>query len=150
MKNLSLKSLSLGLILATSLFACAQTKNMTTQKKEYKIAVAFTSICCGTASNDFLKDYVNNFCDKNKVKVAAFQKGGCGREGEYYIAFSLSEINTDLQGDFINKLEEIIPVVNEEIKKKEPNKGRVKLMKDFNLSALQHCRQELVTWDYNH
>jgi hypothetical protein len=143
-----MKNLIFSIALLISIAGCAQIKKATMPDK-YDVAVSFNSVSAGPPSSGFLKNFVKSFNHENKVTLQAFQKGGCGREGEYYVLFSLKNIKENLQSSFKKQLEELIPKVNEETRLKNPSKGPVQFVNEINVSELQHCRGELGVWDYN-
>ncbi|MBK7882912.1 MAG: hypothetical protein IPJ81_03095 [Chitinophagaceae bacterium] len=142
-----MKNLILGTILLTSIAGCAQIKTATAAAT-YDAGVRFNSICCGTASPDFLKNFLKSFNYENKVTTLAYKKGGCGREGEFYILFSLNKIPENLMAEFKKQLEGLIPKVNEETRLNKTSKGTVQFLNGVNASQLENCRSELVAWDY--
>lgn len=83
------------LVLLTSTLLFAQTK--VKQPVKYDMIVNFTSMCCGTASDDFLQSYVKKFSKKNKVTIPAHKASGCGKEGEYKIMFQLNKLKASVR-----------------------------------------------------
>ena len=67
-----------------SFMLCAnlQAQNKNAESVKYDVVVSFGSMCCGTASDDFLKEYIKNYNYKNKDTVNGWLMGGCGREGD--------------------------------------------------------------------
>ncbi len=126
---------------------CAQNRKITMQSK-YEVAVNFTSICCGTQENDFLKSFVKKFNKENKIKLTAFEKGGCGREGEYYILFSLNKLDEQLQKKFNTQLEEVVTKANDALKANNSSRGPVHILQQVEPSQMEHCRSEIGAWDY--
>ena len=82
------------------------------QKKEkslyYPVVVQFHSVCCGVPSDKPLIQYINSFKKANKIqKINAIKISPMGREGEYYLAFPLKEMNRRQKFLFRNKLKTI-------------------------------------------
>ena len=82
------------------------------QKKEkslyYPVVVQFHSVCCGVPSDKPLIQYINSFKKVNKIqKINAIKISPMGREGEYYLAFPLKEMNRRQKFLFRNKLKTI-------------------------------------------
>jgi hypothetical protein len=71
----------------------------------YPVVVKFQSMCCGVPSDEPLQKMIHVFKRKYHVKsITAFQIGPLGREGEYILGFSLSELNKKRKQKFISKL----------------------------------------------
>ena len=109
----------------------------------YEAAVHFSSICCGTTSDNFLKDFVSKFNKYYKVKVPAQKLGGCGREGEFYVLFSLEKIKKSVNKQFLSRLKTEVDKQNQVIKTEGQNKGPVSIANNVGFNDLQGCRQEL-------
>lgn len=78
----------LALVVATMLKAQAPDSAV------YPIVVQFNSECCGVPGYAPLGDCIRSFKKKNKLKeISAVRIGPMGREGEYWLAFSLKELN---------------------------------------------------------
>jgi hypothetical protein len=143
MKNLILSSL-----LLLNIFGYAQIKT-TPMPLKYEAGVRFNSICCGPPSADFLKNFVKRFNYENKITLQAYQKGGCGKEGEFFILFSLTDAKENVKAAFKNQLQELIPKANEETRLKNPDKGTVQFFNEVNLAQTENCRSEAAAWVYN-
>lgn len=113
----------------------------------YGVAVSFGSVCCGTASDDFLKNFVKEFNSKNKVIINAMQVGGCGREGEYKILFSLEKLKKAKKIKFVVALKKLIPAQNDKNKIVKPNSGPISLDYDLPLNKMENCRGQLTKWN---
>ncbi len=113
----------------------------------YGVVVSFGSMCCGTASDDFLKNFVKEFNFKNKVTINAMQVGGCGREGEYKILFSIEKLKEVKKIKFVAALKKLIPAQNDKNKTVKPNSGTITLDYDLPLNKLGNCRGQLTKWN---
>ncbi len=120
------KKISLSiLILCIQFAAIAQTHQSTL----YPVVLQFQSECCGVPADTSLKLYVQSFRKKYKIKkkLKAVHIGPMGKEGEYWLAFSLKELNKKQRSFFINQLK---PVV---IKLKDP--GSVTLIENMSVQS---------------
>lgn len=117
-----------------------------TPSANYGVVVSFGSMCCGTASDDFLKNFVKEFNTKNKVVISAMQVGGCGREGEYKILFSLEKLKESKKIKFVAALKKLIPEQNEKNKIVKASSGPISLEYNLPLNKLENCRGQLTKW----
>jgi len=102
------KFLIFVLVMPTS-NANGQSKTIT-----YPVVVAFNSIGTGVPSDAPLLEYISCFKKSNKIKsVTASRIGPLGREGEYKLAFPLTEMNKTLQDCFITGIKETAKKMNE-------------------------------------
>jgi hypothetical protein len=83
--------------------------------KNYRVAVAFRSICCGVPSNEPLLDYVRDFKANEKVKKMIHYDhiGPLGKEGEYSMGFDLKELCRRDRKKFIAGLKIIVPTLKD-------------------------------------
>jgi hypothetical protein len=82
------------------------TTSATAQKsKTYPVIVSFNSMCCGVPDNAPVMKFVSKFKKQYKLKqVVVDSIGPFGREGEYYLAFCLKEMNKKQKMAFIKQL----------------------------------------------
>ena len=103
---------SLVFILFISIFSLssfAQQKKNKEKSLYYPVVVQFHSVCCGVPSDKPLIQYITTFKKANKIqKINAIKIFPMGREGEYYLAFSLKEMNRRQKFLFRNKLKPIV------------------------------------------
>lgn len=93
--------LILALIFSANIFA-------QTDSTRYKAVVQFGSRGDGVASNDAILSYVKTFKKTYKVKAIKYDRiGPMGREGEYWMAFSLRELTAKQRAVFIKKLKSV-------------------------------------------
>ncbi len=105
MKKICLTIFSFTL-LSLSLFA--------QKKNTYAVVVSFNSTCCGVPDNQPLLKLVSSFRRQNKIKNISIDSiGPMGREGEYYLAFHLTELNKDQKIKFIQKLKKLVPALKD-------------------------------------
>lgn len=117
-----------------------------TASVNYGVVVSFGSMCCGAASDDFLKNFVKEFNTKNKVDISAMQLGGCGREGEYKILFSFEKLKESKKIKFVAALKKLIPEQNEKNKIVKASSGPISLEYNLPLDKLENCRGQLTKW----
>lgn len=83
----------------TSLPAFAQNKTT------YPVVITFNSMCCGVPSQEPVTKLIQRFKKQYKIKkITADRIGPMGREGEYWLAFSLKEFSKTQQVLFIKQL----------------------------------------------
>lgn len=93
---------SVSLLLAIAATARAQ------QTHTYAVIVSFNSMCCGVPSNEPVMKLIKSFKKQNKIKqVMVDSIGPMGREGEYYLAFSLTEFSKAQKVKFIQQLKKV-------------------------------------------
>ena len=112
----------------------------------YAAGVSFGSMCCGTSSDQFLKDYVKKFNKKYKVKITADKFGGCGREGEFVVLFPLTKIKKTTSQQFINGLEKLLPAQDAKNKKIKSSSGGFQLLRNVKAAECNHCRMGKTKW----
>ena len=86
--------LNVGLIL--SLLGCILFTSSKAQQQDstvYPVVIQFNSIGTGVPGDSALRGYIISFKKKNKIKkITAIHIGPMGREGEYWLCFSLKEL----------------------------------------------------------
>jgi hypothetical protein len=91
--------------------AKAQTKDSIIQ---YPIVIEFHSVCCGVPSQTPLVSFIKKFKRTNKIKkINVYKISPLGKEGEYNLAFKLSEFNLTKKKMFIKKLKQIVPTLKD-------------------------------------
>jgi len=83
--------------------------------KNYRVAVAFRSICCGVPNSEPLLNYIKDFKATEKVKkmIRYDHIGPLGKEGEYSMGFSLEELCRRDRKKFIAGLKVIVPTLKD-------------------------------------
>lgn len=77
----------------------------------YPVAVSFNSMCCGVPSDSVIRSFIISFKKKYKIKkITAYHIGPMGREGEYDLAFKLTELGKKNAGYFISKMKKLKPL----------------------------------------
>ena len=110
-----------NLILTLSIFCCTF---VFAQKNENYIEIGYSSICCGTPSTDPVINYINQFQKKYKTKpFEILQQQGLGREGEFNLYISTSQLSQSQKSNFVKGLQSAISSQN--IKRKENSDGTV-------------------------
>jgi len=81
----------------------------------YPVLVSFNSLCCGVPSNEPVIKLVQRFKKQYKIKkVTVDSIGPMGREGEYYLAFSLKEFSKAQKKLFIQQLKKTAATMKEQ------------------------------------
>ena len=112
----------------------------------FEVGVYFGSVCCGPASDSFLRPFVNSFNKKNKVSIRGYRLSGCGREGEFKLLFRLRAIAASKRQRFISTLDELIIRQNEKNKAAANSKGNIELLKEIDKEQNSNCRAGLDLW----
>ena len=111
-------------LIVSPLFLKAQSD----QERKFPLVVEFASFCCGTPDSKPVTDYVKCFRKKNKTgEITAYRIGPVGREGEYYLAFPLTELTQKQVEKFTSGIEciKILP----------GDKGGINYHKDFTIDT---------------
>lgn len=75
------------------------------KKTTYPVVITFNSMCCGVPSQEPVVKLIKRFKKQYKIKkVSAYRIGPMGREGEYWLAFSLKEFSKSQKILFIKQL----------------------------------------------
>lgn len=117
-----------------------------TLPERFDVVASFGSICCGPVDDSFLKTYIKQFDLKHKVAVSVWQKGGCGREGEFKILFSLNNLPASAKKKLLTGLKKLLCDQNYKNKKLKASSGQVSLIYDLPANELTNCRGELTIW----
>ena len=71
----------------------------------YPVVIQFNSIGTGVPGDSALRSYINTFKKKNKIKkITASHIGPMGREGEYWLCFSLRELTHKQAAVFMKEI----------------------------------------------
>jgi hypothetical protein len=85
------------------------------QSNTYVVVVSFGSMCCGVPSNEPIMKLVRSFKKQYKIKkVTVDSIGSMGREGEYYLAFRLTEFSKAQKQKFIEQLKKTAATMKEQ------------------------------------
>lgn len=102
----------LGFVCIMTSILCKATSNDSTL--HYPVVVKFQSMCCGVPSDAPLQKMISIFKRKYHVKsMTAYHIGPLGREGEYVLGFSLSELNNKKKQKFIAKLKSTATIMKD-------------------------------------
>ena len=143
--------ITLGLLSALTSCANSRIKNENmaggnaTDSVAYPLAVSFTSICCGTASSDFLKSFVQLFNKKNKTNISADIAAGCGREGEFVVLFRMPD-KVAAKRKFETELKVLIEKTKVANKKSNSSSGGIALLQDVHTEDFNNCRLGIAPW----
>ena len=108
---MNIKKISLLAVFALIMMnAFAQTEN----SKVYKVSVYFGSFAEGVPSEKPLIAFLEKFKKENKLTcICADRIGPLGREGEYKLAFTLTEMSKKKAEIFIKQITEVAASMNE-------------------------------------
>jgi hypothetical protein len=112
----------------------------------YDVAVSFNSICCGPPSADFLKAFVKKFNQDNKVVLNASIAGGCGREGEFSILFSLGSLKAKPKAKFMAAIKKLVPQQQAKNKAASSSSGNLELSYNTTAADFSNCRSGITKW----
>ncbi len=91
-------------ISAISFSQAQETGNLVT----YPVLIKFQSQCCGVPDDAPLRAFIRNFKKQNKIrKITAVKIGPMGKEGEYWLAFSLKGMTKKQKLSFIKKVQPV-------------------------------------------
>lgn len=116
------------------------------ESMDYPLAVSFGSICCGTPSSDFLKNFVQGFNQKYRSKISADIAAGCGREGEFVILFKVPE-DESLHQKFEKELKVLVEKTDAQNKKSNASSGGLELLQNAGAADYKNCRLGIKAWD---
>lgn len=81
---------------------------------KYPLVIKFQSICCGVPDDAPLREMIRKFKKQYKIKtLKATHIGPMGKEGEYYLAFSLKGMTTKQQLNFKKKIRTLVPLMKD-------------------------------------
>lgn len=96
------------LILSLLIFASASISAQSEGDRKFPLVVGFVSYCCGVPDNTPVINFAKSFRKKHKTKaISAYKIGPVGKEGEYYLAFPLKELNKSQAKIFIEEMEKV-------------------------------------------
>ncbi len=143
--------LLISMLIATG--CCTASKNNSSpvgkdayQDSIYPVGVVFGSICCGTASDDFLKEFIKAYNNKNSTEIHADIAAGCGREGEFVILINIPENKKTTTTSFIRELEKTVIEKDMQNKLSNSSSGGIEVIKDRKKSDYLHCRLGIKKW----
>ncbi|MFC4261291.1 hypothetical protein ACFOWM_00245 [Ferruginibacter yonginensis] len=80
----------------------------------YRVVVMFSSECCGVPNEQPLLKAIAQFKKQHKIKKISYDNiGPIGREGEYYMAFRLKELNKFKTAAFIKMVNKVVPTLKD-------------------------------------
>ena len=78
------------------------------QKNQNYLQIGYTSICCGTPSEDPVMNYVKKFQEKNKIRsLEIYEQSGLGREGEFNLYIGIDKLSKAQKSNFIKGLQAV-------------------------------------------
>ncbi len=122
------------LFLICNLQLSAQTNTV----KSYPVVISFGSMGTGVPSEAPLVKFITEFKKKSKIKtISAVSIGPFGREGEYKIAFPLTELSAAQSTRFIEKLTAVVA--------KMKDRGYASIERDFEVSESTMPSRAIIT-----
>lgn len=80
----------------------------------YRYVIQFNSECCGVPDATPLMKAIQSFKKKNKIKkISYFLISPMGREGEYHMAFPLTELNKKQTALFIKQMDLLVETLKD-------------------------------------
>ena len=100
-----MKRIILSLLLISLITGFSQPESV-----KYPLVIKFQSICCGVPDDAPLKEMIRKFKKQYRIKsIKATHIGPMGKEGEYYLAFSLKGMTSKQKEIFKKKIRSIVP-----------------------------------------
>ena len=116
--------------------------------KNYDLVISFNSICCGTPSSEFLRDFLNKYRKKNKIIPDAWLLPGCGREGEFKILLSLSKLKKCKKIKLNQAIKDLIPAQNSKNKTLKPSTGNINIAYNLSGDNITNCSGQIMEWKF--
>ena len=99
----------LSAILLSGIFANAETHPV-----KYRYVIQFNSQCCGVPDAGPLMNAIQVFKKKNKLKkITYFLISPMGKEGEYHMAFLLTELSKKQTALFIKQIDSLVETLKD-------------------------------------
>jgi len=111
------------------------------------MVVSFGSMCCGTASDDFLKAYIIKFNTSSKDGIKGWKLGGCGREGEYKILLAFPTLKESEKLGLVEEIKNLIDEQNKKNKIASANSGSINITTNLASTNFEYCRGQLKELD---
>ena len=95
-------------IVLTTLILCLLVPLAKAQTMKFPATLMFTSECCGVPSDSSVLKMIRHFKKQYKIKtISWYHIGPLGKEGEYNMAFPLTELKAAQKRIFIKKLRKL-------------------------------------------
>lgn len=134
------------LLLFAIIFTITISAQVKSPHSKYNVVVSFGSICCGTASDDFLKAHIKKFIKLHKVTLPSYKASGCGREGEYRVMFVTTKLKPALKKKFINDLKNVVLKEDKKNKIKDSSSGSINVEFNITTEDVSYCRGGIQKW----
>ncbi len=100
------------------------------QTNKNYIVIGYSSICCGTPSENPIMGYIIKFEKNNKLKpFEMFAEYGLGKEGEFAFYIGTDNLNNKLTKSFLNGLKDT--ATNQNKQRSENSDGYVNVKEEF-------------------
>lgn len=128
----------LKFILSVFLIAILTTSGYAQKNITYPVVVSFNSMCCGVPDKGPVMKLISSFKKQNRIKrITADSIGPMGKEGEYYLAFSLKELSKAQKIKFIQRLKKIVPTLKDQ--------GSAALKENFTIDKAELSSRVTIT-----
>ncbi|MBK8712192.1 MAG: hypothetical protein IPL97_10030 [Niastella sp.] len=92
----------------TGIFILGMNIMMNAQTMKFPATVMFTSECCGVPTDSSILKMIQHFKKQYHIKtISWYHIGPLGREGEYNMAFPLTELKAAQKRIFIKKMQKL-------------------------------------------
>jgi hypothetical protein len=96
------------MITVLSCVMCTSLKAQLPDSTVYPVVIQFNSIGTGVPGDSALRNFIISFKKKNKIKkITASHIGPMGREGEYWLCFTLKELSHKQATAFIKGIKSV-------------------------------------------
>lgn len=124
--------------LAGFLIALLTTAAYAQENITYPVVVSFNSMCCGVPDSGPVITLIKRFKKQHKIKrITADSIGPMGKEGEYYLAFSLKEMSKAQKIKFIQQLKRIAPTLKDQ--------GSAEVIENLTINKADLSRGTIIT-----
>lgn len=137
---------TLSIIIAMLFSASINAQSKIPTLSKFDVVVSFGSMCCGTATDDFLKTHFKKFSKLNKVTIPVYKASGCGREGEYKVMFSLKKLKPSVKKKFLGELKAMVARQEKKNKAKDPSSGPISLEYNLDSGEVSYCHGGISKW----
>jgi len=111
-----------------------------------KIALYFGSMASGPIGDDFLKQWLVNFNEKERTTITADKFSACGKEGEYIIVIYKNGFDNARENKFTGGLQQLIDAEVKRRKAENPSSGSVEIRQNPVTEEYSYCRLGSKKW----
>ncbi|RYY71246.1 MAG: hypothetical protein EOO13_03775 [Chitinophagaceae bacterium] len=110
------------------------------------VALYFGSMASGPIGDEFLKTWLLQFIEKEKVSITADKFSACGKEGEYIIVINKSNFSAATESKFNSGLEKVISDEMRRTKAINASSGPVEIRNNPVVEEYTYCRLGSKKW----